>query len=314
MPHDGGTIATAWTNAYGPDADSYISFGNVRPDTFDINYTSSRGTRAVRRIRVADRMNARTLVLGYSAKMPLVIENTTTLGTSSAVLEELRTTGHASAALVYNEAMATMQGQFDLISDKEQFSITMGNTHTQVPAVHASGTFQDGRNKAKGDFLFLNNKNNPMLLQYSIAFSGEKVPRTERFVRVSPGISERSAMEQALAAMHTYTTYGIHFDFDKSTIQTESVPLIKEMVTTLQNNPLWTLKIIGHTDSIGKAGYNQKLSLARSQSLKAALVKRGISADRLETVGAGASTPIATNKTIEGRALNRRVELVRTDR
>src|SRR5215510_10816187 len=85
MPDEGGSITTAWANAYGPDAESWIRFTNVQPDSFDINYSSSRGTVAVRRISTADRMNARTLILGYSAKMPLVIPNTTTLGTSAAV-------------------------------------------------------------------------------------------------------------------------------------------------------------------------------------------------------------------------------------
>src|SRR5947207_1461331 len=73
MPHDGGLITTAWANAYGPDAESWIRFANVQPDSFDINYSSSRGTVAVRRILLSDRMMARTLILGFSAKMPLII-------------------------------------------------------------------------------------------------------------------------------------------------------------------------------------------------------------------------------------------------
>ena len=87
MPNNGGTITTAWTNAYGPDAESWITFAKVGTTSFDINYSSSRGMRAVRRIIVADRASARTLVLGYNSIMPLVMPNTTTLGTSGAVLE-----------------------------------------------------------------------------------------------------------------------------------------------------------------------------------------------------------------------------------
>jgi outer membrane protein OmpA-like peptidoglycan-associated protein len=314
MPHNGGEIYTAWTNAYGPDADSYIAFANVGPNSFDINYTSSRGMRAVRRIQTIDRMNARTLVLGFNVRMPLIIPNTTTLGTSDVILQELRTTGQASSSLVFDAAMSTMTGGFTLVSDKEKFAISMDGDVVQVPVVHATGSFQGKGRRAQGDFWFLNNKNNPLLLQYTVNFTGEKTPRTERFVRVTPGPSERSAMEQALKTMRTYATYGIHFDFDKSSIQNESYGLIKEMVTTLNNNPLWTVQIVGHTDSTGADAYNQKLSLARANSLKAALVKRGISPDRLTTLGAGASQPVATNKTIQGRALNRRVVLTRTDR
>src|SRR4051812_28239856 len=112
MPHDGGSITTAWANAYGPDAESWIRFANVQPDSFDINYSSSRGTVAVRRILLPDRMMARTLILGFSAKMPLIIPNTTTLGTSAAVLEELRSTGQSSSNLMYNAAMASIPGTF----------------------------------------------------------------------------------------------------------------------------------------------------------------------------------------------------------
>src|SRR5262245_31110624 len=72
MPNNGAQITTAWTNAYGPDAESWMQFAKVTPQTFDINYSSSRGTVAVRRVLVADRQMARTLVLGYSAKMPLI--------------------------------------------------------------------------------------------------------------------------------------------------------------------------------------------------------------------------------------------------
>ena len=72
--------------------------------------------------------------------------------------------------------------------------------------------------------------------------------------------------------------------------------------------------ITGHTDSIGDNGYNMKLSQARANSVKATLVKLGVSADRLSTAGAGPSQPIATNKSLQGRALNRRVVLARTDR
>jgi outer membrane protein OmpA-like peptidoglycan-associated protein len=83
---------------------------------------------------------------------------------------------------------------------------------------------------------------------------------------------------------------------------------------TLKNNPLWTLQVVGHTDSIGDPGYNQRLSEARAQAVVLALGKRGIDPARLSYQGMGASNPIGDNRTLQGRALNRRVELVRTDR
>jgi len=314
MPNNGGVITTAWTNAYGPDAESWITFAKVGTTTFDINYSSSRGMRAVRRIMVADRATARTLVLGYNAMMPLVMPDTTTLGTSAAILEQLRSTGSAPSSIIYDAALNRVDGQFTLVDPKARFSVQLGDQVVDVPAITATGTFKGRSKSATGTFTFLNNKNNPVLLEYSIQFTGEATPRTERIVRAVPGKALQGEMQQALATIGMYRTYGIHFDFDKATIRAESQGLINDMATTLKNNPLWTLRITGFTDSIGKPAYNQKLSLARANSLKAALVKLGISPARLDTAGAGAANPIGSNKTLQGRALNRRVELQRTDR
>jgi outer membrane protein OmpA-like peptidoglycan-associated protein len=185
----------------------------------------------------------------------------------------------------------------------------------QVPVVHASGTFGGvGNSSGTGDFYFLDNKNNPMMIQSTIRFSFEKNPRMERIVRVAAGASMRSAMEQSLSTLRKYDLYGIHFAFDKATVRPESAALIKDIALTLTHNPTWTLQINGHTDSIGDQAYNQKLSAARAKAVADALIKRGIAARRLQTSGFGSTQPKGDNSTLQGRALNRRVELVRTDR
>jgi outer membrane protein OmpA-like peptidoglycan-associated protein len=180
--------------------------------------------------------------------------------------------------------------------------------------LHAHGEFADGRHSAAGDLFILDNQNNPVLIQYSLSFSGEIQPRTEKITRVTAGASEQAKMEQALRTLKRYDLYGIHFDFDKASIQPQAVSLIDDIAVTMKNNPIWTLRIVGHTDSIGEANYNLKLSADRAASVKRALVERGVASNRLETQGAGASDPKASNATLQGRALNRRVELVRTDR
>ncbi len=207
-----------------------------------------------------------------------------------------------------------MSGAFTLAEKGIKMSIDVDGHLLNVPVVHATGSFSNGQGKASGDFYFLDNRNNPMLLQYSVQFTGEKSPRTERFVRVNAGASERGKLEQTLAARDAYTTYGIHFDFDKATIRNDSSALLDEIATALDSNPLWTLQVTGHTDSIGKESYNMKLSRQRAELVKKALVKRGVSGDRLSTSGAGPSEPVASNKNLQGRALNRRVVLARTDR
>jgi OOP family OmpA-OmpF porin len=90
--------------------------------------------------------------------------------------------------------------------------------------------------------------------------------------------------------------------------------MIGDIAVTLKNNPTWRLKIVGHTHSIGGESANLVLSQGRAASVKNALVNDGISPDRLQTEGLGESRPMGDNGTLQGRALNRRVELVRTDR
>ncbi len=108
---------------------------------------------------------------------------------------------------------------------------------------------------------------------------------------------------------------GINFDFDKSNIKREFVPVLDEAAQILKDNPSVKVTIEGHTDSIGTDAYNQKLSERRANAVKHYLVSKGVMADRLDAVGKGESQPIAPNTkpngkdNPEGRAMNRRAEL-----
>jgi outer membrane protein OmpA-like peptidoglycan-associated protein len=247
--------------------------------------------------------------------MPPIMPGTTSLGISGTSLVELRTTGQTALSLVYDAKLSHIDGQLTLTEKDIKVPLLIDDQVVQVPAVHASGTFTgDGNKSGTGDFYFLDNKNNPLMIQSAIQFNWENQPRTEAIVRVTAGASMRSAMEQSLSTLRKYDLYGIHFDFDKATMRPESAALIKDIALTLTHNPTWTLQINGHTDSIGDQPYNQKLSAARAKAVADALTKRGIVARRLQTAGLGETQPKGDNSTLEGRALNRRVELVRTDR
>jgi outer membrane protein OmpA-like peptidoglycan-associated protein len=122
---------------------------------------------------------------------------------------------------------------------------------------------------------------------------------------------DASAMASSIADTGSVSIYGINFDTAKSDIKPDSEPAIDEIAKLLTGNPALKVGIVGHTDMVGDATANMKLSQARVQSVINELVsKHGIAAARLVAFGAGPWAPVATNKTDEGRAKNRRVELV----
>ena len=102
---------------------------------------------------------------------------------------------------------------------------------------------------------------------------------------------------------------GILFDTAKVTLKPKSFPILDQGVEMIMESPETIVRVEGHTDSRGSEQYNQKLSEGRAGSVKDYFIKNGVPADRLTVVGEGESDPIASNKTREGMAQNRRVEL-----
>ncbi|MDD5260964.1 MAG: OmpA family protein [Methylacidiphilales bacterium] len=121
-----------------------------------------------------------------------------------------------------------------------------------------------------------------------------------------------SDMASQIAANGSVNLYGIYFDFNKSDIKPESKPTLDEVGKLLAGDASLKLKVVGHTDNVGTAKYNNELSLKRAQAVVNALVATyNIVTERLMPIGAGSTQPIASNDTDEGRAKNRRVELVK---
>ncbi|MDB4444596.1 OmpA family protein [bacterium] len=102
---------------------------------------------------------------------------------------------------------------------------------------------------------------------------------------------------------------GVRFDTGKANIKPTFYPELNEVVTVLNRNPGLKVEIQGHTDNVGAAAFNQKLSERRAKSVMEHLVNQGIDPSRLSAKGYGSSRPAASNATPEGRAMNRRVEL-----
>ena len=99
------------------------------------------------------------------------------------------------------------------------------------------------------------------------------------------------------------------FDFDKSTLKPEARAKLDDLVSKTGGINLEVIIAVGHTDSVGTDAYNQKLSVRRAEAVKTYLVSKGIEKNRVYTEGKGEKQPVADNKTAEGRAKNRRVEI-----
>src|SRR6185503_13407471 len=108
-------------------------------------------------------------------------------------------------------------------------------------------------------------------------------------------------------------TQQIHFEFNKAIIRPESYPVLDAVVEVLEKNPDIRIEVQGHTDNKGSAAYNIKLSDSRSASVKQYLVSHGLSPSRLTSRGYGFDRPLVPNDSEQNRALNRRVQFVRTE-
>jgi OOP family OmpA-OmpF porin len=132
-------------------------------------------------------------------------------------------------------------------------------------------------------------------------------------------VVEKAAMVQVITAgeMQTaldkqgFVALDIHFDTGKATIKPESQPILDQIVVLMKGNPGLKVAVEGHTDNVGTAAANKTLSDARATSVVNAIVRQGVDAKRLSAAGFGQERPVADNRTEDGRAKNRRVELVK---
>jgi outer membrane protein OmpA-like peptidoglycan-associated protein len=156
---------------------------------------------------------------------------------------------------------------------------------------------------------------------YVSVMSGEDKDKTVAFLRIleARGMepskiatpTDSPDLSASLETQGSVNLYGILFDYDQDAVKPESKPALDAIAKVLADKPTLRLKIIGHTDNTGSAAYNQDLSSRRAANVSAALVGGyGIDPARLSFEGAGMSRPIESNDTDEGRAKNRRVELV----
>ncbi len=133
-------------------------------------------------------------------------------------------------------------------------------------------------------------------------------PEPAPVAKPAPAPAPTPAPQPPAATKVTYAADAF-FDFDKSVLKPEGKAKLDDLVSKVKDINLEVIIAVGHTDSVGTDAYNQRLSVRRAEAVKAYLVSRGIEKNRVYTEGKGEKQPVADNKTAEGRAKNRRVEI-----
>src|SRR5688500_32936 len=134
-------------------------------------------------------------------------------------------------------------------------------------------------------------------------------PRAAPAPAPAPAARPPAPAPQPPAATKVTYAADAFFDFDKSVLKPEGRAKLDDLVGKIQGINLEVIIAVGHTDSVGNDPYNQRLSVRRAEAVKAYLVTKGIEKNRVYTEGKGEKQPVADNKTAEGRAKNRRVEI-----
>ena len=308
------TLTNVWTpNANQPDVEILISVDSITGNTVQVTGKRLVGNDppSTRNLCGVDLLNARDYETGFGTSTPTTIPGATMFTMSRAVFTDLK--AGRPAALTFYDANNDPGGGYDLgdlskgtLSRVEKsdvpYSMIVNGEQKNLPTLHVKGAL--GSHNL--ELWVLDDINNPLVLNLKDLSS----PFHITYVKIT--FPEKKEVEQQLAQTGHADIYGIYFDFDKAVPRPESAPVLKEIAQALKDNPNWKLQIEGHTDNVGGDSYNLNLSDERAQGVMQSLVAQyGIGADRLSSKGFGATQPKATNDTPEGRALNRRVELVR---
>jgi outer membrane protein OmpA-like peptidoglycan-associated protein len=254
---------------------------------------------------------------------------------STAAFERLRTAGSTTYAVMSSESRDASSGPLAgfLRSRKtlvlwrgtltrqgagpRPFPLIVNGERVSVPALQLRGEFTATRQRRWEipEIWVLADSTHPLFVKVAI---GDHVWQTVRIDAELPPIrgagvaATEPQVEQMLIGKCRVEIPGIYFAFNSAALYPASDTPIAAVAEMLTRHPDWRLTIEGHTDSIGSAASNRSLSERRAAAIRDRLVSRhGASADQLQVAGYGASRSRESNQTIEGRARNRRVELVR---
>ena len=392
------TIVTAVSQPEG-DYESIKTVQSVTDSEVRIKYSSEamyadmfsneppklRQTNVTRTVRQRDLRTATLYLQQFSTVLPELVPETTAIGTSAAVLNDLKTKGESAFGIfiAFNiDKPGVDREEHPNVYDNQEVGtiarvgkapvmlpVLVNDVPASLPAIQAAGELIFD----KSEFFFLDDPANPLVLKFRIGIgdvdalseedaraTGQKPhPAGDRDLLQVIKINTRcagaapenrggggagagtgvgagagaaggagaggggaggggagggggSAIERALSESGRADVYSIYFTFNSDVIRPESEPTLKEIADVLTRHPEWKLGVNGHTDGVGTDAYNLDLSRRRAAAVRTALVSRyHIEAARLSTNGLGKSQPKDTNATLEGRAKNRRVELVK---
>ena len=193
----------------------------------------------------------------------------------------------------YNQAAA----QARTLAGMGQLVTALGVNRADVPSLQDAGQDRGGIDPAE-----LCAIDEPRVDTLDRIKAETVIPSRARAAVVAPVVAKQAPVKVSLAA-------DALFDYGKSNLKGDGLGSLDNLLASLKGVPLDVVIAVGHTDSVGGEEFNNKLSLARAESVKAYLVSKGVDVKRVRAVGKGKGQPIADNETPEGRAKNRRVDI-----
>jgi len=253
----------------------------------------------------------------------------TAVSVSSAVYRQLRDTGTAPYSLMKYPSSSTeaespfaafaaqpirYKGNLTRASGPEPFPLLVNGRRAVVPALHLRGNFADGLRRAEWELWVLADSAHALLLKSVLQREVFQMVRAD-LPAERPAVGGGAAAgdeERELAKRCRMELPGVYFAFGTAAIDPISDRALAQLAEVLKHHPEWTFTVEGHTDSVGTSAANQALSQRRAEAVRARLRERhAVDTHTWRVAGYGASRPRESNATIEGRARNRRVELVR---
>ena len=232
---------------------------------------------------------------------------------STRSFQQLKETGSAGVTIHTHAVMRNKQLFFEgderltlVRTDhgEASYRVIVNDQPADLPVITADGKPASGRGLLH--FAALDDPAFPLVLVWAWSSQSD----SSKIVKITYPVQNK--IEKELKEEGRAEIYGIYFDFDSDQLRPESEPVLDEIAGVLKKQPEWKLNVEGHTDNVGGDKHNLDLSERRARSVVNALATRyQVPADRLSPSGYGALKPKASNETVEGRALNRRVELVR---